>query len=164
MSVRNHRIAAVSILAAGVVVLLAWGRSMAVESDEVRIVRDKLQGGWVATLVQAGEHRKREGKAAETCRVEFDGKEVVFHHLIGDIDARGTYFLDRQAGSANVDFKLDAGWIVGLYEVDGDTLKLCLNALGFAERLGVPNRPRARRIHAGDDRQLYVFRRATPEF
>ena len=61
MSLRNHRITALSILASGVAVLLVWGRSMATDSNEVRAVRDKFQGAWVATLVQGGENRKLEG-------------------------------------------------------------------------------------------------------
>ena len=65
MSVRNHRIAAVSILAAGVVVLLAWGRSMAVDSGEIQADRNQLQGAWVASLIEAGENGRLEGIAAE---------------------------------------------------------------------------------------------------
>ena len=160
MSVRNHRIAAVSILAAGVVVLLAWGRSMAVDSDEVRAVRDQFQGTWVASLVQASETRKVEGKAAEGCRVAFEGKSVAFHHLIDDIEAQGTFYLDP-ALDGRVDFKLDAGWIVGRFELKGDNLTLCLNPFAPPERLGVPTLPRPKELRSDKHRHLYVFRRAT---
>jgi uncharacterized protein (TIGR03067 family) len=160
MSVRNHRIAAVSILVAGVVVLIAWGRSMAIDSDRVRAVRDQFQGAWVASLVQAGANRTAEGKAAEGCRVEFDGKAVVFHRMVDDIDASGTFYLDPSL-DGRVDFKLDAGWIVGLFELSGDTLTLCLNPFAPPERLGVPTIPRARKLRSDEHRHLYVFRRAT---
>lgn len=161
MSVRSHRIVAISILATSVVVLLTWGRSMGIDGDEVKAVRDQLQGQWVATLVQAGENRKVEGPAASDCRVDFDGKLVTFHHLIDGIDATGTFTLERDVKKAWVDFKLDAGWIIGLYEIQGDNLKLCLNPFALPERLGVPTRPRPRRINAGDERHLYVFRKVS---
>jgi uncharacterized protein (TIGR03067 family) len=162
MSLRNHRIAAISIVAAEIVVLFAWGRSMGNDSADVRAIRDKLQGSWVASLVQAGDHRKAEGPAGSGCRVEFDGKSVVFHGLIGDIDARGTYYIEPSAHPDWVDFKLDAGWIVGIYEVDGDTLKVAMNAFALPERLGVPTQFRPRKLHGGDGRHYYVFRKAMP--
>ena len=160
MSVRNHRIAAVSILAAGLVVLLAWGRSMAVDSDEVRAVRDQFRGAWVASLVQAGPNRKVEGKAAEGCRVEFEGNAVVFRGMVDDVEARGTFYLDPSL-DGRVDFKLDAGWIIGLFEVSGDTLTLCMNPFAPPERLGVPTLARPRKLHSDEHRHLYIFRRET---
>ncbi len=162
MSLRNHRIAAVSIVAAEIVVLLVWGRSMGNDAPDVRAVRDRFQGAWVATLVQAGENRKAEGKAVEHCRVEFDGKSVVFHGLVDDIDARGTYYIEPSTHPDWVDFKLDAGWIVGIFEVKDDTLQLSMNPFALPERLGVPTRYRPRKLHPGEDRHYYVFRRAKP--
>src|SRR4051812_4641742 len=91
MSVAKHRLAAVSILAAGVVLIVAWGRTQARETPEIRSVRDRLEGKWVATLVQAGENRKAEGASAAGCRVEFRGKAVTFRGMIEGSDAEGTY-------------------------------------------------------------------------
>jgi uncharacterized protein (TIGR03067 family) len=162
MSVRNHRIAAVSILAAGVVVLLAWGRSMAVDYPEIQAERNQLQGVWSATLIEVGEHSKREGESAETCRVEFDGKKVAFHDLVDTVDARGTYLVERSKNMNKIDFKLDAGWLLGIYEVNGETLKLCLNPFSLPERLGVPTRPRPKNLNSGDGRHLYTFRKVAP--
>jgi hypothetical protein len=159
MNVRYHRIAAVTILLAGVVVLLAWGRSMAIDSDEIRVDRDKLQGKWVATFVQTEDNLKLEGDSAGVCQAEFDGKNVIFHHLINGIDARGTVYLEKPN---RVDFRLDAGWIIGIYEFDGETLKLSLNPFASTERLGVPTRPRPRQLKPGETHHFYVFRRARP--
>ncbi len=144
MSVRNHRIAAVSILAAGVVVLLAWGRSMAIDSDEVRAVRDQFQGAWVASLVQAGRIGRLEGKAAEGCRVEFDGKAVVFHGMVDDIDARGTFYLEAPRPMAGSTSSSTPAGSSASTSSSGDTLTLCLNPFAPPERLGVPTLPRAR--------------------
>ncbi len=160
MSLRNHRIAAVSIVAAEIVVLLAWGRSMGNDSADVRATRDKLQGAWVAELVQVGDHRKAEGDAAARCRVEFDGKSVAFRGLIDDIDARGTYYIEPSSHPDWVDFKLDAGWIVGIYAVEGDTLRVSMNAFAMPERLGVPTQYRPRKLKPNEGHHYYVFRRA----
>lgn len=162
MSLRNHRIAAISIVAAEIVVLFAWGRSMGNDSADVHAIRDRLQGAWVASQIHAGVNRKVDGPAAETCRVEFDGKSVVFHGLIDGIDARGTYYIEPSIHPGWVDFKLDAGWIIGIYEVGDDSLRLSMNAFAPPERLGVPTRYRPRKLQPGDDRHYYVFRRASP--
>jgi uncharacterized protein (TIGR03067 family) len=159
MSVRNHRIAALSILAGGVIVLFAWGRSMAVDSGEVRVVRDKFQGAWVAESIGSGVNRKLEGAEAAGCSAVFDGKAVRFRGMVGGIDASGTFYIEATHPNW-VDFKLDAGWIVGIFEFDGDRLKLCLNPFATPERLGVPTIPRPRAFEPGERRIVYVFRRS----
>jgi hypothetical protein len=158
MSVRYHRIVAVSILGAGVLVLLGWGRSMAVESDQIKLDREHFQGKWVATLIQSGENLKLEGSQAELCTAEFHGKDVVFHQLIGVSQGSGPVYLEKPN---RADFKLDAGWITGIYAFDGETLKLALNRLGAPERLGVPTRPRPLQARPGETHDFYVFRRAS---
>jgi hypothetical protein len=160
MSVRKHRIAAVSILAGGILVLFAWGRSMAVDSGEVRVVRGQFQGAWVASSIQLGEQTRLEGAGAGGCSVVFDGKAVAFKGLVGDIDASGSIYIESSHPNW-VDFKLDAGWIVGIFEFEGDTLKLCLNPFAPPERLGVPTLPRPRAFDPGERRLVYVFRKAT---
>ncbi len=161
MSVGKHRVVAVSILAVGTLTLLAWGRSMAHDPVGIQSVRDRLRGAWVATKVEAGGKQKAEVDAAAT-RVEFAGKEVAFRSLIEGGDAHGTYFVDPAAKPAKIDFKLDAGWVVGVYRLSADELTLCVNPLALPERLGVPTRYRPRQLGAGKDHHRYVFRKATP--
>jgi hypothetical protein len=161
MSVGKHRVAAVSILAAGVVALIAWGRSQADETAEIRAVRDQFEGRWVAALVQAGGNRKV-GGAASDCRIQFEGKSVSFRGMIGGIDARGTYLIAPKGVPGTIDLKLDAGWSIGVFAVAGDRLALTINALALPERLGVPTRGRPDGIRAGEGFHLYVFRRAEP--
>ena len=62
---------------------------------QIRAVRDQFQGRWVATLVQAGEHRKVEARGGGGCRIEFDGKTVAFRRMIDGVDGRGTYLIDH---------------------------------------------------------------------
>ena len=44
MSVAKHRLAAVSVLVAGVATLISWGRSQAHETAAIRSLRDQFQG------------------------------------------------------------------------------------------------------------------------
>ncbi len=159
MSVRSHQVAAVSTWTVGLVVVLVWGQSMTVESGEIRDDRGKLQGSWVATRIEVGENSMIEGPEAEKCGVRFDGKTVVFHDLVDAQSAAGTAYLERKGTANLVDFRLDVGWIIGLYEVEGETLKLAINALAPPEKLGVPTRPRPRAVKGGPGHHYYEFRK-----
>jgi uncharacterized protein (TIGR03067 family) len=159
MSVRKHQITAMSTVGVGLAILLTWTQLMAREWAESQSLRDRLQGVWIASLAEEGENLRLEGKAAESCKIEFVGDKVVLHQLIGGIEGRGTYFVEQSRTPAKIDFKLDAGWIIGIYEWNGDTLKLCLNAFSLPERLGVPTRPLPKEFKSGKGRHLYVFRR-----
>jgi uncharacterized protein (TIGR03067 family) len=160
MSVRKHRIAALSILVSGVIVLLAWGRSMAIDSGEILMVREKFQGPWVASSIKAGVLREVKGDEAEACSVVFDGKAATFRGMVGNIDASGTFYIES-SHPGWIDLKLDAGWIVGIYQIEGETLKLCLNPFAGPERLGIPTLSRPRDFDPGERRHVYVFRKET---
>ena len=162
MSVRNHRIAAITFLVSGSLIVAAWGRSQANDPAPIRAVRDDLRGLWVAESVGSGITNTFTGADAARTRVEFDGKRVRFRGLIGEIDAEGTYFVDPSTSPPKVDFKLDEGWIIGVYGREGDVLTLNLVPLALPERLGVPTRYRAGSLRADKHHDRYVFRRATP--
>jgi uncharacterized protein (TIGR03067 family) len=162
MSVRKHQITAISILGAGLAILLVLTQWMTREWGKSQSIREGLQGVWVASLAEEGENLKLEGEAAESCRIKFDGDKVALHQLIGGVEAQGTYFCEPSKTPSKIDFKLDAGWIIGIYEWNGETLRLCLNAFSLPERLGVPTRPQPREFKSGNGRHLYVFRRLTP--
>ncbi len=162
MTVRHHQFAAVSILLAGVVVLLAWGRSMGVDSSAIARDRDRFQGRWVATRIQAGNGLTMEGAKAATCRVEFAGNLAHFVGLIDQPEAEGTCYLEQQGDYNRVDFRLDAGWIIGIYAFEGDRLKLAINPFAPPERLGVPTRPRPRQLKPAEGTIYYEFRRDNP--
>ncbi len=162
MGVGKHRAAAISALATGVIVLVAWGHSMGQEPDEIRAARDQLRGEWVATRIRAGEDRLAEGPAVSSCRVEFDGKAVAFRGMIEGVDARGAFLIDPASRPRRIDLKMDRGWVVGIYELEGDTLTLCITPIALPERLGVPGRDRPARIRPAEGHHIYEFRRAGP--
>ena len=160
MNVRKHRIAAVTILVGEILGLVAWGRSMAHESAGVRAVRDRIDGHWLASAIEVGGFGQVEGARAAACSAVFDGKTVAFRDLVGGINARGTYYIES-SHPGWIDLKLDAGWIVGRYQLEGDTLTLCLNPFAPPEQLGVPTLPRPRRIDPSGRRFVYVFQRGS---
>ena len=160
MDARKHRRAALAVLAVGLCVLVTWGRSMALETAEIRTIRGQLSGHWVATSIDLSPGRKAEGSEAAKCSAEFDGKAVKLRGLVGGIDAVGTFYIEG-SHPMWIDLKLDEGWIVGVYSLEGDRLLLCLNPFAPPERLGVPTLGRPREFAPGHGRAVYTFRRAS---
>ena len=162
MSVTGHRIAASAILLCGSLGLVAVGRTLAEDSPEVAAIRRQLDGKWVATRVDVAPAVTVEGAAAVATTVEFAGRQVRFAHLVDADEATGVYNLGPNAGPGKVDFKLDAGWMLGAYTLDGETLTLSVNALKLPEQLGVPARGRPATVNPTPGRFTYEFRKATP--
>ena len=162
MSVARHRIAASAILLFASLALVAVGRTMTQDSPEVANVRSLLDGKWVATRVEASQSVVAQGANAANTSVEFAGHLVHFQGLVEGVNAQGTYVIDPSTQRGNVDFKVDAGWMLGIYSLQGDELTLCVNALKLPEQLGVPTRGRPEGLHQAPGRYLYQFRRATP--
>ena len=162
MSVARHRIAASAILLGASLGLVAVGRTLVRDAPEVARVRHQLDGKWVATRVQAAAHNQAAGAAARQTTVEFLGRSVRFRGLIEGVDAAGVYVIDPTKEPGKVDFKVDAGWIMGSYALRGDRLTLCLNALKLPEQLGVPTRGRPETLVQSPGRYLYEFARQTP--
>ena len=162
MSVARHRIAAGAILLCASAGLVAVGRSMGQDSPAVARVRRDLDGRWVATRVQASAETIATGTEAARTSVEFAGRSVHFRGLIEGKGAEGTYVIDPTANPGKVDFKVDAGWMLGSYSLQGDRLTVCVNALKLPEQLGVPTRGRPEGLHQSPGRYLYEFQKATP--
>ena len=162
MNVARHRIAATAILVCGSLALVAVGRTMIQDSPEVATLRKQLDGEWVATRVEATDRNVAEGTVAARTTVEFSGSRVRFKSLIDTDEAEGTYVIDPSTVPGKVDFKVDAGWILGIYSLQGDRLTLCVNALKLPEQLGVPTRGRPDGLRPSLGRFVYEFRKATP--
>jgi len=162
MSVAKHRVAAVLVLATGVAVLMAWGRSLGQETGHIREVRDQLRGTWVASTVQSTDRVKAEGAEAAATTIRFDGRSVEFRNPIEGGESRGTFLIDPEAKPPKFDLMLDSGWSIGAYRLEGDTLAVTINPLALPEQLGVPTRGRPTEVRPGLGRFYYVFRKATP--
>jgi len=118
-------------------------------------VKDAVQGTWVA------ESSERSAHAADDLRghqLTFAGDRFTIRSK-GKVVYQGTYTTDPSAKPATIDFKNTAGemkgkrWL-GIYEMDGDTLKICDNADDVSKgRLG------ALVTTAGSGQILITFKR-----
>ncbi len=139
------------LLAAMIVVSSAGPGSRAADAK----VEDALQGTWVA------ESSQRSGQAADDLRghqLTFAGDRFTIRSK-GKVIYQGTYTTDPSAKPATIDFKNTAGemkgktWL-GIYETDGDALKICDNADDVSK-----GRPRAFVTAAGSGQVLIDFKR-----
>lgn len=162
MSVARHRIAAGAILLFGSLGLAAVGRMVVLDTPEIAQIRGRLNGKWVATRVQAAEHNIADGAEAARTSVEFAGSSVRLQGLIGGGNAEGVCVIETPGNPGKVDFKVDAGWLRGIYSLQGDRLTLCVNALKLPEQLGVPTRGYPDGLQQSPGRHLYEFQRVTP--
>ncbi len=162
MSVAQHRIVAASILVCASLALVAVGRTMIQDSPEVVKVRRQLDGKWVATRVEATESVAAGGADAARTTVEFANNLVKLENLIEGVNSQGTYVIDPSADPGLVDFKVDAGWMLGIYKLVGNKLTLCVNAMKLPEQLGVPTRGRPTSLQQSPGRFLYEFVKSAP--
>jgi uncharacterized protein (TIGR03067 family) len=139
------------LLAAMIVVASAGPGSGAADAK----AKDALQETWVA------ESSERSGQAADDLQghqLTFAGERFTTRSK-GKVIYQGTYTTDPSAKPATIDFKNTAGemkgktWL-GIYETDGDTLKICDNAYDVAK-----GRPGAFVSAAGSGQVLISFRR-----
>jgi uncharacterized protein (TIGR03067 family) len=114
----------------------------------------QLQGTWQATSVEQDGGKATEDVAKQMALV-FDGEKATF--LAGDtVLMQGTVKLDPGAKPRALDLASTAGRVkgqavAGIYEVDGDTLRICLGAPGGA---------RPAEFKSGKDQPLVAYRRA----
>ena len=162
MSVTKHRVAASAILLCGSLGLVAVGRTLMEDTPEVVAVRHQLDGKWVATRVNVSPMVTIEGETAARTTASFDGRHVRFAHLVDADQAEGVYNLGPDAKPGKMDFKLDAGWMLGSYTLEGDMLTISVNSLGLPEQLGVPARGRPQSVKPTPGRFTYEFRKAKP--
>ena len=118
-------------------------------------VNDALQGTWVA------ESAERNAKAADDLRghqLTFAGDRFTIRSK-GKVIYQGAYIIDPSAKPATIDFRNTAGemkgktWL-GIYEMEGDVLRICDNAGDVAK-----GRPAAFAAGAGSGHILISFKR-----
>jgi uncharacterized protein (TIGR03067 family) len=83
--------------------------------------KEKLQGTWVLV---SGEHDGQPipEDVAKTVKLVFAGDKVTLHH--NDQKNEGTFKLAPGKKPKEIDLDMDSGAVKGIYQLDGDTLKL----------------------------------------
>jgi uncharacterized protein (TIGR03067 family) len=111
---------------------------------------DRFQGTWVVSRVEI--HGKVQPKSF-TIRVEFDDNRLLAKVGTRPPELKGTFKLDPGRTPKAYDLTTVEGTTVrGIYELDGDTLKVCLSAPG-------DERPTAMETGPDDDRTFIVYKR-----
>jgi uncharacterized protein (TIGR03067 family) len=101
--------------------LLTFGEALAAAASE----RDKLEGTW--TFIKSAEDQNKDKPVS--MRMVFKGDTVAFVSDDNKRSASGTYTVDPATNPKNMDITIEKGGVKAItliiYELDGDTLKLC---------------------------------------
>jgi RNA polymerase sigma factor (sigma-70 family) len=96
----------------------------------------KLKGTWPAVSIE-GASGKSEGKGSEAdnFKLRVDGEKFKFDGIfgMGRDPAEGTLKLDESKTPKTLEMTTSFGEMLCIYELDGDTLKLCVTKLGADE-------------------------------
>jgi RNA polymerase sigma factor (sigma-70 family) len=96
----------------------------------------KLKGTWPAASIE-GAVGKSEGKGSEAdnFKLRVDGEKFKFEGIfgMGRDPAEGTLKLDESKTPKTFEMTTSVGKMLGIYELDGETLKICITKLGANE-------------------------------
>ena len=124
--------------------------TLARSDDKPKEDIDKFQGTWVVTRTETN------GKPLPklfTIKVTFDGDKLSTTVGKGKPESKGTVKLDPKRDPKGYEVTTPEGKVVpGIYELDGDTLKVCLGTPG-------DERPKTFETSQDDGRTLVVYRR-----
>jgi RNA polymerase sigma factor (sigma-70 family) len=133
------------------------GPSVVVADDKPKSDLDKLKGTWQAESFE-GVAGKAEGKGSEAdlFKLTVDGEKFTFEGIfgMGRGPAKGTLKLYPTKSPKTFDMTTPEGKLIGIYELDGDELKICLNKIGIKD---LPTE-----FTATDSRFVIVFKRDKP--
>lgn len=131
-------------------ILQLWKRS---KTDAAGADRDKLQGTWTM-IVGEREGRKLTDQEVAGARLTVTG--ITYRYTLGGRTDAGTFRLDPSQTPKVIDVTPDSGkTTLGIYEIEGDTHKVC-----FAEH--GRDRPTEFSTQPESGRSLYVMKRARP--
>ena len=100
--------------------------------DAARKEYARFEGAWRVVSVEI-EGKKMPDKFFKEFRLVLKGPQYTFHE--GDMASQGTYSVDVSKKPKQIDIKISEGpdkdkTMLGIYELEGDTYRLCLNPTG----------------------------------
>lgn len=122
-------------------------------NEKVKKEMDALQGTWKGVSAQESGQALEETQA-KSLELIFKGDKYTFK-IGGEEQETGTIKVDPNAKPKTIDLKIMTGMDKGklqqgLYELDKDTIKICL---------GQPGKDRPKAVEAKEGASVYVFKR-----
>ncbi len=106
----------------GLLVVAAGAEDKSAQGD-----KDKLQGTWALV---SGEHDGQPipAESAKTIKLVFAGDKVTLH--VNEQKNEGTFKLAPDKKPKEIDLDMESGAVKGIYQLDGDTLKIAHGKVG----------------------------------
>jgi uncharacterized protein (TIGR03067 family) len=128
------------------------------QDDAVKKELKKLEGSWATVFIEAAGQKVTDEDKIKTRKLSTKGDKYTLK--VGDETVRGTIEINPTKKPKTIDVKPDSGsnkgkTLLGIYELDGDNLKICLALPG-------KDRPTALVTAAEDRQQLVVYKREKP--
>jgi uncharacterized protein (TIGR03067 family) len=133
--------------------LLLFLTTLAWADDKPKEDIDKIQGAWTVSRMEI--NGKQQPKTLPV-KVTFDGDKLLA--TVGKLkpESKGTIKLDPKQEPKWYEVKTPEGLtVLGIYELDGDTLKVCLSSPG-------DERPKTFETSQEDGRTFITYRREKP--
>jgi uncharacterized protein (TIGR03067 family) len=137
--------------------IVAAGLLVAAEDqkDDAKKDLDKLQGTWKAESAEADGNALPD-EVVKQMKLVVKGDKYTF--TAGPMEEKGTLKLDPSKKPAEVDIMIEEGedkgkTQLGLYQLDGDTFKICFGRAGEKER------PKELAAKAGSGTGMFVLKR-----
>ena len=152
---RLHAVVALGL--ACLVAALTIGRAGA-QDDAAKREMKKLEGIWATVSIEAAGEKVTDKDKIKTRKLTTKGDKYTLK--VGDETVEGTIDINPTKKPKTIDVKPASGsnkgkTLLGIYELDGDSLKICLAPPG-------KDRPTAFSTAAEDGQQLVVYKREKP--
>ena len=128
------------------------------QDDAVKKELKKLEGSWATVFIEAAGQKVTDEDKIKTRKLSTKGDKYTLK--VGDETVQGTIEINPTKKPKTIDVKPDSGsnkgkTLLGIYELDGDSLKICLALPG-------KDRPTALVTAAENGQQLVVYKREKP--
>ena len=152
------RLHAIAILGLGCLVPASTVGAAGAQDDTSKKEMKKLEGTWATVSIEAAGQKVTDEDKIKTRKLTTKGDKYTMK--VGDETVQGTVEINPSKNPKTIDIKPDTGsnkgkTLLGIYELDGDNLKICLALPG-------KDRPTVFATAAENAQQLVVYKRDKP--